>query len=666
MELSIIIVNYNANKWLKDCITSIVLETTGIKYEIILVDNGSTEPITDLKNQFPQLVIKENIENIGFAGGNNIGTRAATGNYLLFINPDTKIVDGGIQKALTALKRDPTIGTLGPQLRGTDDSIEISCGKRLSLKNKLFPPKANPQHSCFVDWVTGAFLLVPKTVLEKIGGWDESIFLYYEDVEICYRIKKAGYRVFYLNQFCAYHYKGKAVTSGDRKTLRRRGEVFFLQKHFSLLKLPWILLYKFLIWRKEYGKRVLYVVALENIVHNGLYQSQVASLLNRIQGIDLLYIAPVPGILKKVFGKKHGFSILRHAHHIKKSSVSSRIFCIPTMFPTRWFFIKWFILPFYFLSVLPIFLAVLFLNGYKTVHCRSYPACLGAIFIKKCLLKNLRVIFDTRGPYVLESTIIGTFRMHCLSTKVWLKIENILLKNADKTLFVSQENMEYVKSKHGDLHEIEFEIIPTLSVMTSALRENGNSPLLTMVYVGSFWEHYSGDELCSLYVYVRNHVEEKTRLLILTHATFPLDHYIDKYQLSNEEINVMGVSHQEVMDYLSQADLALFPAAFFEGERGNLAKLALSTKLGEYANAGLPVIAPDNMEAICRLLREYQAGGIYRHGQPETLTPPLDKLLSNMRHYSANALKLGQYFSIDKYLPVYKNLWFGNNNILNI
>jgi len=219
VNLSCIIVNYYNSAPLKNCLESVTQTLRKISFEIIVVDNSQDDPgMVDIKESYPQIRYIQNSTNTGFAKANNQAVRSAQGEILLFLNPDTILTDQAIEKMQEHLKSNPDIGALGPKVLNTDGSLQYSCRhfptlmtgffNRYSLLSRWFPD--NPYTVRYmmkdfsheeireVDWLSGCCLMVPHTVFEKAGGFDEHYFLFNEDVDLCRAIHQNGFKVIYF------------------------------------------------------------------------------------------------------------------------------------------------------------------------------------------------------------------------------------------------------------------------------------------------------------------------------------------------------------------------------------------------------------------------------------------------------------------------------------
>ena len=241
--VSVIIINYNTFQLTCDCISSVFKFTKGVPFEIILVDNASTERNpSHFLEKFPSIKLIESKKNLGFAGGNNLGIQHAKGDTILLLNSDTLLTEDSISLSVAQLQKDPSIGALGCRQLFPDGALQYSARRFRSISWELldlfrfvlyfFSPKARAHRmlgqyflhdeSLFVDWVNGAFFLFPRRLLNQLPQHqlDERFFMYAEDVLWCEQIKQAGYRVFFLATTSIIH-----ITSGSTaisKQLRLR------------------------------------------------------------------------------------------------------------------------------------------------------------------------------------------------------------------------------------------------------------------------------------------------------------------------------------------------------------------------------------------------------------------------------------------------------------
>jgi GT2 family glycosyltransferase len=231
-DVSIVIVNWNTINLLKDCIQSIIENARQSAYEIIVVDNGSQDGSVEMvKQHFPAVILLENRENVGFVKANNQGFARCKGRYVLLLNSDTVILDHAIEKTIQYIDTDNQIGAVGCKLLYPDRSFQNSCFRFPSITGSLLNAIGLPQMFPGLNWdrygkadrlwttptqvdcVMGSFMLIPRAYLKEIGYFDETFFMYAEETDLCYRIKRQGKKVVYFPGASIIHYFG-----GSEKT----------------------------------------------------------------------------------------------------------------------------------------------------------------------------------------------------------------------------------------------------------------------------------------------------------------------------------------------------------------------------------------------------------------------------------------------------------------
>lgn len=265
-DLSIVIVSFNTREILTDCVKSVIKNTSGIEYEIIIVDNGSKdgslERIKELEKKYPQVSLIDAKVNIGFGKANNLGAKKAKGRYLLFLNSDTLIFDNAINESLDVIKNIPKGGVFSCKLLNADKSVQASGGHFPTLGNVFawqffiddipfigsLISSFHPQLSSYnrdkqMDWVTGAFMIIPKKAFDVVGGFDENIFMYTEEMELCFRLKKLGYKTVYQNTPAIIHLGGSSGGSVLALASEVKNMIYFWKKHKPTWQLPLIKLF---------------------------------------------------------------------------------------------------------------------------------------------------------------------------------------------------------------------------------------------------------------------------------------------------------------------------------------------------------------------------------------------------------------------------------------
>jgi len=224
MNLSIIIVNYKTPELTLRCIKSIFDTVESIDFEIIVVDNNSQDNSKEIiKNNFSEIIWINNFKNEGFGRANNIGIKRAKGCYILLLNSDIIVLQNTIEKSFHYITQNKKNGVLGCQLINEDGSIQkstyfyIAEYKGLLEKNLFYSYLIKNKHS--VRGIMGAFMLIPKRVLQEVGLFDPDFFMYSEEMELCYRIAAKGYRIIYFDKEKVIHIHG---ASSDNKILAIR------------------------------------------------------------------------------------------------------------------------------------------------------------------------------------------------------------------------------------------------------------------------------------------------------------------------------------------------------------------------------------------------------------------------------------------------------------
>lgn len=256
MQLSIIIVNFNSNNYLGKCLESIYANPPDCDFEVIVVDNASTDDsISIVKNVFPQVDIILNENNKGFSAANNIGIKASQGKYILLLNHDTLIRNNALNVLLDFMSNNPDVGACGPKILNSDGTIQHQCKRgfptplstlvHMAGFNKLMPKSKLFGHYLMtyidinqineVDSLSGSCMLIRKEILVNIGGLDELFFLYGEDLDLCYRIKQGKFKIYYVPQAIITHFGGVGSRAMSYKSIIEfyRSMIIFYVKHYK-------------------------------------------------------------------------------------------------------------------------------------------------------------------------------------------------------------------------------------------------------------------------------------------------------------------------------------------------------------------------------------------------------------------------------------------------
>jgi hypothetical protein len=251
MMLSIIIVNFNAREHLVNCLQSLVRDRPVTDHEVVVVDNGSSDNSGDsVSVRFPWVRLVRLPQNVGFAAGNNAGIKASRGDLLLLLNNDTLVPAGAIDSLVQALTAHPDAAVAGPRLIDRDGRPELSFGPMISPLGELRQKFATvlqrrgvaavsswvdreTRREQYVDWVSGACLLVYRGDAEAVGLLDERYFLYTEDVDFCAAIRARGRKVLFTPAAEIVHLRGRsrATAPAAMNVAYRRSHIAFYEKH---------------------------------------------------------------------------------------------------------------------------------------------------------------------------------------------------------------------------------------------------------------------------------------------------------------------------------------------------------------------------------------------------------------------------------------------------
>jgi len=268
VQLSIIIVNFNVRDFLSQTLRSVKKATQSIPSEIIVVDNHSSDGSAEIvEREFPDVVLLKNAENVGFARANNQALKRAKGTYLVLLNPDTIVQEDTFQTLIRFFENHPDAGMVGCKILNPDGTLQLACRRsfptpwvaftKLVGLGKLFPRSKyfgrynltylDPEKTTEVDAISGSFMMLRREVYRQVGPLDERFFMYGEDLDWCYRVKQAQWKIYYVPKTKIIHYKGASSGKSRKDTLLMfyRAMLQFVQKHFrgKYLFLPqWFLI----------------------------------------------------------------------------------------------------------------------------------------------------------------------------------------------------------------------------------------------------------------------------------------------------------------------------------------------------------------------------------------------------------------------------------------
>ncbi len=246
MKLSVIILNYNVHYFLEQCILSVQRSIKSIDAEIIVIDNNSTDGSCKmLKERFPGVHLIENSENVGFSKANNQAVKVAIGEYICILNPDTAVAEDTFVKSLSYAESIENIGALGihlmdgtgsflPESKRNLPTPKVSLLKLMGLGSSYYANHIFENGNGEVDVLVGAFMLLKRSIYNEVGGFDEDYFMFGEDIDLSYKITKAGYKNHYLGSVSILHYKGESTNKNTEYLDRFYGAMqIFYKKHFK-------------------------------------------------------------------------------------------------------------------------------------------------------------------------------------------------------------------------------------------------------------------------------------------------------------------------------------------------------------------------------------------------------------------------------------------------
>jgi len=253
MKLSVTIVSWNVKEELVNCLRSIEANRPGCEFEIIVADNASTDgTIEAVRKDFPQVRLIINKNNRGFSAASNQAIKIAKGEYLFLLNPDTVVHRYSLDNLVEVLDKNPDVGACGPKLIDEDSITYRSVGYIPTFRSilyaktffrmlgifrghykKLTADNLDYNRQTDAEQLSGSALMVRRSVMEEIGLWDESFFMYYEDVDLCLRIRKAGRRITYVGESVITHLGGKSSSqiSAEKRIMLYRSLFIYLRKH---------------------------------------------------------------------------------------------------------------------------------------------------------------------------------------------------------------------------------------------------------------------------------------------------------------------------------------------------------------------------------------------------------------------------------------------------
>lgn len=246
MKLSIIILNYNVRYFLELCLKSVEAAIKDLEAEVIVVDNNSPDESCQMvKELFPFVKLIENKDNFGFSKGNNIGVAEAKGEYLCILNPDTVVAEDTFYKILEFADSKSQLGIVGcqlidgrgqflPESKRQVPTPKVAFQKLMGNTKNYYSNALRPSEVGSTDILVGAFMVLKRTVYNEVNGFDEDYFMYGEDIDLSFKILKAGYNNYYFGETTIIHYKGESTLKDKIYAKRFYGAMeIFYNKHFK-------------------------------------------------------------------------------------------------------------------------------------------------------------------------------------------------------------------------------------------------------------------------------------------------------------------------------------------------------------------------------------------------------------------------------------------------
>lgn len=290
IHISIVIVNYNSADYLMHCLSSIKAASTNLNFEIIVVDNNSTDDdLHYVMEQFQNVEFIKLRENVGFGKANNIGVEKASGDYILILNPDTILEEQTLDVMYHYMENNTEVGISGCKVLNSDGSFQLACRRgfptpwvsftKLFGLQSLFPKSKllarynqtfrSIDETYYIDSVIGAFMFIRKEIWDNVGGFDEAFFMYGEDIDLCFRVQKTGAKIAYIHSTSIIHHKGVSTRRSSINELKHFYEamMIFSRKHFNNSKLflfflkSGILIRQFIALLQKYSRQILVILS---------------------------------------------------------------------------------------------------------------------------------------------------------------------------------------------------------------------------------------------------------------------------------------------------------------------------------------------------------------------------------------------------------------------
>lgn len=283
-DVSVVIVTRSNRKYLEPCLASLIGPPFRHTYDVVIVDNGSTDGTQDwVKATYPAVALVDNGANVGLSRACNQGIAASTGRYVLLLNDDTLVTAEALDGMVDFLDRTPEAGAVGGRLMNEDGTVQACYNSFSTLREEAliatrlgealwpgYPSVMDATEVARVDWICSACIMLRRAALDQVGLLDEEYFIYGDEVDLQFRLQKAGWGVYFLPGADTLHYGGRSLDRWRRRRMVYRGKMLFYRKHYgplrtvalrllfaslSVAKLAWWGMQSVLPWRRERAAR---------------------------------------------------------------------------------------------------------------------------------------------------------------------------------------------------------------------------------------------------------------------------------------------------------------------------------------------------------------------------------------------------------------------------
>jgi len=249
-KLSIILVGWNNKAYLAPCLVSLYESGLECSFDVMVVDNGSTDGSQEmLREKFPEVSIIQNEKNEGLGKASNQGIEATKGKYILLLNNDTIVNGSSFDAMVDFLEQNPKAGGVGGKLMNPDGTIQAGYNYFSSIYEEFlvatrlgelirpgYPAVMDANETKSVDWMGSACLMIRRSALDRVGLLDEGYFIYGDEADLQYRLKRDGWEIYFLPNVTTIHYGGRSMDRWRRRKMVYRGKMLFYQKHYGFLK----------------------------------------------------------------------------------------------------------------------------------------------------------------------------------------------------------------------------------------------------------------------------------------------------------------------------------------------------------------------------------------------------------------------------------------------